>query len=335
MTERALSISHRLSVIESMAIRGAWSDVRTSASEDLVTTGASPELLALYGESLLRCGAPREASEWFAATLDVAARSANRSAWRRSVNLAGAAAFEIGRVDEAETFFSLALELAESAHDSLLSARATNNLALVASSRAEWDAALAYYNVALAVYQRVGSVRGLAECYHNIATTMLDAGDLDGAEDAERRAIEYARDTEHPRLHAFTLAGRAEVLLRKGDAEFAQVLAEQSARSFRTLRDDAWEAHALRIVGLSQLQRGEAAGAVETTARAVSLSQSGAVARVSGDCHFALAQCQLATADKENARGNLVAAAAVFAQIGASDKLRQVQDTLASLGLGR
>jgi len=326
-----LSISARLSAVESMASRGAWGEIRASLAPEVDSEAMTrPELVALYGESLLRTGEPRAAHRWFAPRLATLARAANRSATRRAVNLAGAAAFEIGEVPEAEQHFAEALQLAERDGDNLLIARATNNLALVASLRGERDTALAYYALAIPVYQRVGNARGLAETYHNMAITLREGGQLERAEDCEREALEHARDTSNARLEAFIGVGRAELMLSRGDPAYAAFAAQRSADDFRRLGDPAFEADSLRLVGIALERLGERSRAGETLMRAVAIAEHGGNARVAAECEVALAR-HVAPIDPERARALLIAAHGAFEKLGARVKVDQVGRLLAQL----
>jgi ATP/maltotriose-dependent transcriptional regulator MalT len=327
-----LSISARLSAIESMASRGAWGEIRASLAPEAESEAMTrPELVALYGESLLRTGEPRAAHRWFAPRLSTLARAANRSATRRAVNLAGAAAFEIGEVPEAEQHFAEALQLAERDGDNLLIARATNNLALVASLRGERDTALAYYALAIPVYQRVGNARGLAETYHNMAITLREGGQLERAEECEREALEHARDTSNARLEAFIGVGRAELMLSRGDPAYAAFAAQRSADDFRRLGDPACEAGSLRLVGIALERLGERARAGATLTRAVAIAEHGGNALVAAECDVALAR-HVALTDPPRARALLVAAEGTFERLGARVKVEQVGRLLAQLG---
>lgn len=323
------SISVRLTAIESMVSRDAWHEVRAALEADPAVTASNPEFIAWYGESLLRCGAPRDAVRWFDAHLATATGTANVRAWMRAVNLAGAAAFETGNVSQAEDYFALAAELGGSRGDPLVAARALNNLALVASSRGEWETAHAYYGLALAAYQRAGSTRGLAEAYHNMATTLIEAGQLERASEAGRQALEYGQRVEEPRLHAYLKANRAEVLVRLGDAVLAARVAERAAREFRAIDDQAGEAHALRIVGLSKLSEGALAEADALLERATSLAQASGVLRIEAECRSAWAQCGIASGDSARARKHLLAAAVAYRRLGAGQKLQAVMASIA------
>lgn len=327
-----LSISARLSKVASMATRGAWDEVRAFlAQEGEGEVAARPELAALYGESLLRTGDPQAAHAWFAPRLATLARGANRSAARRAVNLAGAAAFEIGALDEAQSQFADALQMAERDGDLLLVARATNNLALVASVRGERDVALTYYTLAIPVYQRVGNARGLAETFHNMAITLREGGQLERAEEAEREALDHARDINNARLAAFIELGRAELMLRRGDPEYAAFAAGRAADEFARLGDPAFEADGLRLAGIAWERLGARVAAAEALQHAVSLSTVAGNARVAAECQVALAR-HLEVESPARARLLLLEAREAFIRLGALEKAAQAEAWLSARG---
>jgi tetratricopeptide (TPR) repeat protein len=325
-----------LADVEALTARAAWPEARASLERDLDAVGATAELCALYGECLLRLGQPADALAWLEPRLHGFGGSANRRAFVRIVNLSGAAAFELGRIDEAAFFFELARERAVAMGDHLTGARALNNLALVASTRGQWSTALQYYQQAIPSYERVGSVRGVAESYHNIAATLIESGDLSEAEEWHRRAMELARDNGNDRLRAFILAGRAEVRLRQRDVEMARVLGTQAARVFDTLEDRSSQAHALGVVGQAELSapgdEGAAARrALETLTTAVALARQSGVVRVLADCLVAHARAARVTGDRTTAKTDLTEALSGFQSLGAGDRVTLVNGLLAEL----
>jgi tetratricopeptide (TPR) repeat protein len=214
-----------------------------------------------------------------------------------------------------------------------MAARAANNLALVSSTRGDWEDAMAWYALAIPTYQRVGSVRGLAECYHNMATTLMEAGELDRAEEAERRAVEFIREVPNRRLHAFVLAGRADILMRKGDSRFALVLAIRAASEFQAIDEPSAQAHALRIRGLCELALGDAPGALTTLDSSVRIAEAAAVARIVAECYLARGKARLHLESKEGAAADLKRALVLFEEQGSRSKAQAVKALMAELTL--
>jgi tetratricopeptide (TPR) repeat protein len=155
----------------------------------------------------MRTGDERRALSWLRELEPRLAEDGDRSAHRRAVNMIGAACLAIGELEEAASAFGTALDLATQTDDLLLLARATNNLGAIANLQGDHERALWHYRIALPTFQRLGQRRGLAASYHNIAITFRDLGELDEADENERRAIEYATDGAVPRLAAMGRVG--------------------------------------------------------------------------------------------------------------------------------
>lgn len=332
-TGRSLAIASRLAEVEALTARGAWSDARALLERDGDSLAEHAELCALYGETLLRLGLPQLSLDWLEPHTRTMAQRANRRAWIRMLNLTGAAAFELGRIDVAEQYFASARQHATADGDFLTSARALNNLALVASTRGDRSRAMQYYALAVPTYERAASVRGVAECCHNIAVTLIESGNLDEAEEWDRRAMAFAREMGNDRLLAYALGGRAEVRLLKEDYDLARVLASRAADAFRALQDVASEAHALRLYGQALHGQQAYTPALETLSSAIALAQDSAVRRIVGECRLARARCLIDLGDKAAAHADLVAALEDFAALGASDKQQQVRRLLRALSV--
>lgn len=265
----------RLASARALADAGAWNDVLSLLAPGAEESAArSGELVVLYGEALTRTGHEREAYELLRGAEPALSVDGDRSQHRRAVNLLGVAAFSIGELDQANRAFSLALELASQAEDLLLLARATNNLGTIANLQGRHEAALSHYRLALPTYQRLGQHRGLAESYHNMAITFRDLGELEEADEHERRAIEYAGDGVAPRVAAMGRVGRAEVALRRGDAPLAEMTARLAAEELERLGDPWNEADAYRLVGLAQGAQSRFEGALAAFERALGIARA-------------------------------------------------------------
>ena len=209
------------------AAAGAWADVLTLLAPHVDGIGPSGEFAVLYGEALTRLGREREAYDWLRSAEPELAANDDRAHHRRAVNLLGVASFAIGKLDEANSAFSWALDLAAQSDDVLLLARASNNLGTIANLQGQYEGALSHYRLALPSYQRIGQRRGLAETYHNMAITFRDLGEFEQADEQESRAIEYAADGIAPRVSAMGRVGRAEIhaIERELDVDDADVIA--------------------------------------------------------------------------------------------------------------
>lgn len=315
-----LPLDSLLATARAHAAAGAWPEVRAALSGEQETARVRPDLAALMGEALLRTGRTREARSWLSGVLSLLEGGRNAPALRRAVNLAGAAAFELGDLEDAEGMFERALELARRDNDDLTAARATNNLGAIADIRGRRDSALALYQLAIPAYQRLGHSLGLAESYHNMAITLRGSSQLDGADEYERRAIEFAREASSPRLAAMAQVGRAEVCLSRGDARMAAAQARRAATDFANVPDPVREADALRLTGVASLAVGDHAEARTAIERAVSLARAHGSALIEAESLRARAQLRRATGDPVGASTDADAASAIFARLKMRDE---------------
>jgi tetratricopeptide (TPR) repeat protein len=230
------------------AASGAWGDVRSVLEGDAGRAERDGAQSMLLGEACLRTGQPQTAVRWLRIAAPLLARAGDRPSQRRVANMEGAAAFALGALDDAADRFGFALEMARADGDALLTARTTNNLGAIAALRGDADRAIALYQLAIPAYQRLGNTQGLAESWHNLGISYRTRGELNPAEDAERRAIEFANEARNPRLTAMAQVGRAEISLRRGDAAWAKAAAERAAATFATLPDYLLQADALRVL---------------------------------------------------------------------------------------
>jgi len=318
-------------LVRQLSATGAWGDVRSLLASRVGEARTQPELATAWAEAHLRTGNPRDAHSWLSETLAAIERSGDRTQVRRALNLLGVASTELGALDEAEETFDRAAQLGRTDGDELLVARATNNLAAIAHVRGRRDVAVALYALALPAYQRLGSARGLAESYHNLAITLREQAELDRADECERRAIEYARDAGTPALAAMARVGRAEVYLRRDDLLMAEATAHVAARELAAAGDPIREADALRVAGVACTRRGDIVAARSALDRAVSLARTHGHVLIEAECLRARAEAAAAAGDGAVARDDLRAAAELFSRLGAAEEEAEARQRLEAI----
>jgi tetratricopeptide (TPR) repeat protein len=314
--------------VRQLAAAGAWPDVRAALALRESEARRHPELVTAWAEASLRTGNPRDAHSWLADALPMVERSGDRAQLRRALNLLGVANTELGALDDAETTFDRAARLAWTDGDDLLVARATNNLAAIAHVRGRRDVAVALYSLALPTYQRLGSARGLAESYHNLAITLREQADLDRADECEQRSIEYARDAQAPALAAMARVGRAEISLRRGDANMAKATALLAAQALGDSGDPIRQADALRVAGIASLRLGDLQAARGALDGAVALAHEQGHTLIEAECRRARADVSRANGDLGAVREDLTRAADLFARLGAEREREETEDEL-------
>jgi len=275
-----------------------------------------PDRATLVAEAMLRTARPRDAEEWLRRLLPGMEQD-DAYEWRRGVNMRGVALFEMGELDEAEKVFDRVMELGHAVNDPLLVARATNNLGQIANVRGRRREALDLYRLAVPAYQQLGDIQGLAGTYHNMAISYLCLDQLTQADECELQAIEFAREVSAIRLAALARIGRADVALRRGEAEIAYVTALRVAIECHSLADPAGAADGLRIVGLACIERGELDDAAVALTHAWTLAERCANPVLSADALRAYAKLAVARGSIGGARRHANAALGLYKRAGA------------------
>ena len=322
---------HLITTARAHATAGAWGAVRALLSEHAADTRAHSELVTMLAEAHLRARHPRDAGAWLGEMLPLLERRGDRAELRRAINLLGAAHFELGELADAEAAFGRALELGRLEGDDLLVARATNNLALIADIRAQREEALALLQLAVPAYQRLGHARGLAETYHNMAIAYRHLGQLERADEHERRAIEFATEAGSARLAAMARVGRAEVSLRRGDAPLAWASARFAAREFAAIPDPVMEADALRLCAVAATLEGRHADARALAVRALELARAHGNALIEAEALRARAEISVHEGDRAAALADAEAAMEILTRMNASEARRELAQMIAEL----
>ena len=289
------------------------------------------EAAVLFSEAILYLGEEKRALAFLRAVMPDLPSSADRGLYRRAVNMMGVACFAIGELDEAGAALHAALDMASEDDDLLLLAQATNNLGAIANLRGRHEDALSHYRLAIPTLQRIGHRQRLANVYHNIGITFRDTGDLDEADEHERRAIEYATEGQLPRLAAMGRTGRAEIALRRGDAPLAETTARLASEELETLGDPLNEADAHRVVGAACAAQQRHGDALVAFSLALAIAREHGHALVEAESLRDRADAHLRSGARENARTDARAALAMFERLGAAAECRGLRETLERL----
>jgi tetratricopeptide (TPR) repeat protein len=253
---------------------GAWREVADLLTPRLDEQLGLTEEAVLLAEAILYLGEERRALALLRAVLPDLSDCADRALYRRAVNMIGVACFSIGELDEASAALHVALEMATQDDDPLLLAKATNNLGAIANLQGLHEDALWHYRLALPTLQRIGKPQRLANAYHNIGITFRDMGQLEEADEHERKAVEYATESGDARLAAMGRIGRAELALRRGDAELAETTARLAREEFERLGDPQNEADAFRLIGAACSAQRRYSAALEAFAHALNIARA-------------------------------------------------------------
>jgi tetratricopeptide (TPR) repeat protein len=267
--------------------------VRTGRFREAVETYRHPAGDAVIGPDaqLLAATAATRLTELDLAE-ELAGEAARRFAQRgdfdgrmRALNLLGVIGFERGQLAEAERRLTEALSLAYRLEDSLVAARACNNLASVLHLRGRPEEAVGLYRGALLSYQRLGDRRGTAETYHNLGLTYRQLSDWEEAESAVTQAVRHAGSVGEPSLMALASGGRAELRIEQGDVELALSELDRAGRMAELAGD---------VVGVAELRRIRAVAALRGGRYQEALEQAEGARRTAEEHHVALLKAECA-----------------------------------------
>lgn len=278
---------------------------------------AEPELAYLYALAARVVGRTARALE-VAEQVERAARlRGDRRLHAEAANLVGIAHFEAGRLVEAEERWGELLDTASEWGDEEAASRACNNLGVLANVQGRRDQALLQYERALAAYQRMGNVRGLAETHHNLGISYRDLGFDREADGHFRRAMELAGGAQAEDVIAIAETERAMLRARAGDGALAEAMATRALERFTRLGEPLGRADALRVLAAAARAGGrdEAAAPFLNDALEIARAHSDPLlmAEVQRDRGLLLRD----QGDADGARAALTESAEHFARLGA------------------
>jgi tetratricopeptide (TPR) repeat protein len=288
--------------------------------------GREPEAALLAATAATRLGRYGAGVSMAEAALEQFQARADRDGRMRALNLLGVIAFERGHLDEAERNLAEALLLARELDDSLISARASNNLASLAQLGQRPEAALSLYRSALVSYQRLGDRRGMAETYHNLGLVFRQTGRPHDAQEAVEQAIRLAEQAADPALRALTLTGQAELYLGRSELAPARQAAGVAQQLAREAGDDVGAAEAGRLRALVALAEGALELALQEAESARATAERHGSALLQGESAAAAARIlrrlgQLAEAERRRSE-----ARGLFQRLGAANWLREFDE---------
>jgi len=320
-----------LAAARQLAAAGAWRELTVLLAPRADSDASSGEEKLLYAEALMRTGEERQALAFLRDLETTLADNGSRALHRRAVNMIGVAYYAVGDLDAAIAALSRTLELATQDDDLLMMAQATNNLGNISNIQGRHEDALWQFRLALPMLQRLGQATLLAQGYHNMAHIFRDLGDLDEADEHERRAIDYAHDGTAPRVVAMGRVGRAEIALRRGDAALAETTARLAVEELVPLGDPLNEGDAYRVVGASctALQRYD--DALAALSRALEIARLHGHALNEAESLRDRVDVRVRRGERDLALDDARAALAIFEKLGARterDALQQRIDAL-------
>lgn len=236
----------------------------------------------------------------------------------RALNLLGVIRFERGAPGEAEGAFAEALELARQLRDTLMAARASNNLASVFHLQGHPHIALGLYRQVLLDYQRLGDRRGTAETWHNIAIVHRQLRDWDAADAAAAESLRHADLAGDRGMLGIAMAGKAELDLDRGDLALAAQELERAGELARETGDEVGGAQVQMLRAVAELKGGEYARALDTAGTALALTRELGVPLLEAEATAVAARAARAMGNEAEAERHRTQAIELFTRLGAA-----------------
>lgn len=256
---------------EALAAARRWTEACDLLAAAAIETILGHETLAFrFAESLYYTARFPDLARYAVAYEESARRSSDGLGVMRAINLAGIAAFELGRMDEARQRFEALMGLALAERHEEMQAHAANNLGTIASLRGDHEAALCHYGRCLRLYERLDQVRGVAQTTYNQGLTYSELGRFADAVTQFDRAIALSESIGHTSVVVMARTARAELEVRRGDAGLGRALADRAIELAREIDDPVSIAEALRVRALAT--SGVLSAALDDLARAEELA---------------------------------------------------------------
>ena len=292
-----------------------------------------PGLAYRYGEALYHTGRIALLARHGLAFEAAARRARDVAGLLRALNLRGIAAFELGRPDEARQAFDALMELAEAEGDTDMLARAALNLGALANLQGSPTDALAMYQLALPLFQKLGQTRGLSQTHQSLGMSYRDLQRYGEAEDEYREAMRLGIGFSYPPIVAMAVIGRSEIMVMRGDLHAALSLVEWGMQLSRQLEDPISEGTAFRVRALARAvtDRSPAVRAQDDLQRALTLARSTDNVLLEAETLRDLGRLLARAASLDAAREHFEAAARAFGRLGAEHAVAGMRDEIAKL----
>lgn len=289
------------------------------------TDPGSPEWYLLRAMALWRLGRFMDSRDTATVALESYRDLGDVDGEMRAGNVAAAGEFALGALDTAQRGFERAMHLAEQLKDRQLTARCANNLGNVAYYRGRHGEALSLYQQASGLFERVGSLAGMIEGWHNTGIVLRDEGDLDGAKNATDRASDAAARLGDQRLLGMVLCGRGETDALRGDPRLGFAHVRRSLDIARGVGDPLTEIEALRVSGMIARLEHRSQDAIRQAQGAVARA-----AEIGNPWMIGKAEAELAAAFRdagreEDADAAFGRAAEAFSALGARSRVEALE----------
>lgn len=244
----------------------------------------------------------------------------------RALNLLGVIEFERGNLDRSQQCFNEALGLARALKDTLMTARACNNLASIADLQGDAPGALTLYRSALLSYQRLGDRRGAAEACHNLGIVFRQMGEWTDAESAASQAVRHAETLVERSLLGIAVMGRAEIGIYRGELDMARQQLAWAGSLAEESRDELGGIEVELLLAHLALAENQWELALEKAEKARTAALDGRAAVLQAQCAAVSARALHALGREAAAEERKAEAIRLFTAQGARRRLRELEE---------
>ena len=171
------------------------------------------------------------------AALAVAELRGDSAAIANAKNIIAISHWQRGQLDEAETLYREAGNMAQIAGDERLVAMVEQNLGVIASMRGDVPRALRHFRTGLAAYRKLGLDYYVANLLNDIGLVYTEMGRWDDAESTYREALSLCDLCGDVSTALMVDVNRAAMRIARGDYVDAQVVCERVLQEARPLND--------------------------------------------------------------------------------------------------
>lgn len=210
-------------------------------------------------------------------------------------------------------------------------AYASNNLAVLATIRGDFDEAISQYQTCLAIYQEIGERREAARSYHNLGMTHADRHDWNAAMDCYSRSFEIAQAHQQLDVMANVYLSQAELLLDLGDSSMVTACCVRALEIYRRIGNRLGEADTYRLLGRVFTLRQQWSTANSLFQDSLRLNEEYNNPLGTAEAHRDLGKMQAARGHNTEARASFESARAGFRQLGARADMAEVEHLIHAL----
>jgi tetratricopeptide (TPR) repeat protein len=203
-----------------------------------------------------------------------------------------------------------------------------SNLGIIHRRSGRWDEALAEYQAALTLRERMGHVLGIGTCYNNIAEVHRTRGDLQQAIPAYQRAIQTYASIGHALYTGLALVGLGAARVETGDiAQGRADLLDAEAR-FDAIGSTIYLPDLYRYLATAELADGDLEAAERAAGRSLDYARAGTARHQEAATLRVMGEIALARGETDAARALLEVSRETLLKVGDTLELARTEAVL-------